>query len=1484
MKTPAFSLLSKLLLVFITLYTLSGCKKPDVTFSVSPEGPVLMGESVTLDWNVSTLSFATSFAVSIESDTGIEIGPVTKVGTQEVVVTENTQFTLTATQVVLGQTYTATVPVSIEVTPIDPPVIVDFSFQQPDMRGGSEVTLNWALQGIIQELTLTPADAELSVDDVSAVVRPVANTNYILTASNGAGSVQAQVDVEVLLTEISSVNFFDQRLDECFQEMVAELGIQYVEEVQALDCSSRQILEVGGIEELINLESLDLSDNLINRLYGVSFLRYLREVNLNNNLLEEVLTFVDPMVSQLQSLKVGNNPLRDIDGLLEWVSTQTALEALDLSGLPLLLRFRSQPVALPDSLRYLNLTATGIDRLPLLPLGLRELHAGSNRLNDVYGVDQAFALTHLDLSDNLITSLWLLNLNSLNQLKFLDLSGNGGIELDQVVSALDDLPELEHLGLGGICLNQGLAELGTFMTEPDPLQPSKLKSMNLENTCIRQINELANHPLLEEVNLANNRIEYLGLSLDWENLKAIDVSHTRLDNINELFLSAGLERLGLNGLTHISLQEITQLVQQNASTLTHLSLAALGARQVTTDSSGPGAGDSIFLPLSSDLIEYLDVSNNHLAMLDLSNYPNIRYIDVSNNTGLAGQLFFESPSFIESINISNTLLTNLGFYLEYPSKLRDLKAINVPDILREELGYSIGGLALLRSLHLSDVVDVDRFGLGELQKQNLRELHVPGINLDRQGYLGEYEQLESLDIAGGIQADLGLIAQVDLKKLVARDAGLRSPEGLQDFEYLRYLDLSGNDQMLGWDFTREITENLNHLTYLNLSDIPFPSIWYINNFDFDDCDRWRQLQTLIVDNAQLNEIPSNCFESIRHVSLRNNNMELDFYAYTAALRYLDLSGNELRDFFVNSMWQLEHLDISHNPAVQTFDVQAFLNSNPQLTGLGIGGRYQGLQGISFNPTHHQRMKFLDLSDMGLEVMPGDLIQMEALETLNLSANRLIDFYVWTPQLQSLDLSNNPLALVQFDTSSVVGGLRALNVSNTRLNRNSQFENWLTAYGANLRHLSVSGLEFDNTFILNSFAPAPLPNIYPLQSLEIAGTNLELGDLSQFPQLKELNISGLSSPTFITEEVMVNLTSLVANNIEVALGGANSDELALKELSLNNAVFDASWLDILFMRAPKLSRIALAGINRDIDELGLFVEPSRWRSFDLSNTGWQAVNELENQYGLSELILKGNGIESLQWVSQLEGLETLDLSDNNISQLPELARSPNLINLNLSGNTMEVTQEFIDFVDGSFLEELRLSGLTMAPGSNWGFAPNNRLRILDLSNVVVGDDLPIPLLDRIEELYLNNTGIINLQLPINSYSRISTLELNDNNLINFSIPFGENLTTLKVARNPLIDINALLQSEVMTDRLEVLDVSGYSSLNSLGFFQNPAIALRDFAMADTQVSSLGALFDAPDLQRLDVTNAPVDCVEIEILQQTKPELELIGGQGCSNPTP
>ena len=354
------------------------------------------------------------------------------------------------------------------------------------------------------------------------------------------------------------------------------------------------------------------------------------------------------------------------------------------------------------------------------------------------------------------------------------------------------------------------------------------------------------------------------------------------------------------------------------------------------------------------------------------------------------------------------------------SRIRVLPAnelCSVPELRVLNLaGNSFGGFG---DLGVSEPCDLSRLEVLDLSKNEFSTLHQPEdeaflsslrglVELKlRSNFIREFSAFELASTAPLAVLDLGLNAISSLTaetvlsdfastlRLLSLANNTLEKASLKGLSGLEVLDLSGNKLTGGDDFD---VGDLSRLIELDLSSNRLSTLEGKPFFFGGGENVVVRLETLRLDDNRLENLPARVFSNLRR------------------LRTLDVSGNELRSIRRQSLRGLDsltHLHLARN-RIETVHDEALADSASVLV--------------------------LDLSGNALNACPNALKSLTALQTLDLSFNRINSIeeaaILEMKQLWRLQLSHNRLENVSL---GLLGGLKALQILDVSSNRISRVD-------------------------------------------------------------------------------------------------------------------------------------------------------------------------------------------------------------------------------------------------------------------------------------------------------------------------------------------------------------------------------------------------------------------------------------------------------------
>ena len=349
-----------------------------------------------------------------------------------------------------------------------------------------------------------------------------------------------------------------------------------------LNLSSNSISSISSLSRLTLLTNLNLSENRISSVSSLSRLTGLTDLNLSDNTITSVSTLSG--LTSLTTLDLSDNRIRDVLPL----QGLSSLRTLNLSGndditnekaevlyklqqvgtiltLPTGITLPAQAnivvfnnADLEAAVRSALRIATGYPILKTKITELTRLTATRKEIDDLTGLEQATALTTLDLGDNAIVNLG--PLRNLTSLTSLDLANN------QIV-ALNPLSGL-----------------------------NSLTNLDLDDNEIEDVSALSGLSSLQTLDLRDNEVGDVTPLKDLTSLKQIYLRGN--ENLENLEWLGALEKLR----SDIKLPSVVRLPDTNLDAAVRSALSVTGT-----------------LPMSEELLESLEtLTASNSAIADLS--------------------------------------------------------------------------------------------------------------------------------------------------------------------------------------------------------------------------------------------------------------------------------------------------------------------------------------------------------------------------------------------------------------------------------------------------------------------------------------------------------------------------------------------------------------------------------------------------------------------------------------------------------------------------------------------------------------------------------------------------------------------------------------------------------------------------------------------------------------------------------------------------
>jgi Leucine-rich repeat (LRR) protein len=804
--------------------------------------------------------------------------------------------------------------------------------------------------------------------------------------------------------------FPDPNLQACFDEQAAAQGWINAEDVRELVCVERGIRDIYAIDQLSSLESLDLSGNLIDNLYPLGFMGW-------------------AALPKLVSLRLADNAIVDVYPLQGY----TTLKTLWLSGNSGIDFQQLRPIVEqnPHLIRLglgdIDLQEPGLPWLYIDTAAVVELDISNTGIEGLWGIEDYASLEILDASDNRIVDifplymtpwfdrLWELNLannrivdvmplHHYTELRTLWLSGNSGIDFQQLRPILEQNQQLTRLGLGDIDLQQPDLPWFNFNTEA-------VIELDVSNTGIQGLWGIEGYASLQILDASNNRISEiypLYMSTMPGSLRELNLADNRIVDVMPLQSHTELRTLWLSGNSGIDFLQLFPIIEQNQH-LTRLGLGDIDLQQ-------PG-------------LPWLNINTEAVVELDLS------------NTGIEWLWGIEGYTSLQVLDASENLIADL-YPLDMLSWSGNLRELNLAHNRIFDV-YPLQNYTGLRTLWLS--------GNSGIDFQQLRPIIEQNPYLTRLG-LGDIDLQEPA--LPWFNIDMEAVVELDLS-----NTGIEWLWGIEGYKSLQLLDASDNDihdlyplAMLSWSGKlRELNLAENQIVdvYPLQGYTGLHTLWLSGNSDID----FQQLRPILEQNPHLNRLGLGGIDLQEHalawfninteavIELDVSNTGIEWLwgiEGFASLQILDASDNEIFDLYPLAMlsWtgNLRELNLANNQIVDVSPLQGFTGLRTLWLSGNSGIDFQQLRPII---EQNQGLRRLGLGDIDLlePALPWFNIDPETVIELDIS-NTGIE-WLWGIEgyasLQILDASkNNILDLYPLDMLSWFGNLRELNLAHNRI--------------------------------------------------------------------------------------------------------------------------------------------------------------------------------------------------------------------------------------------------------------------------------------------------------------------------------------------------------------------------------------------------------------------------------------------------------------------
>lgn len=980
-----------------------------------------------------------------------------------------------------------------------------------------------------------------------------------------------------------------------------------------LSLNKTGLKNLSSLEGYANsLQRLRLSDNEIRSAQGLENLAQLVELDLSNNLLTQLTELNSVALTRLQHLnlsglrRLGSSAVNDLVAVL---NKNPAIENLALSDMNL--------VDLPDTISFASLKEVRLDNTGLTDLNhlldntvLEVLSVRNNPLQSMPVFNQWTRLRELDISENRFSGA--LNLTGLTQLQTLKLRDTAietltGIEQVSTLTVVD----IHGTRITDLSVFNGFTHLLEFYATNLNVPVTDVLSVMHNNTGLRVI-DLQGYDLSEE---------YLHLAL-WPELLRLNVSDTGISS--NFYLSSEAPQLqefygaNNNWIHMFHVDELSSLLVLDLSG-NNLVIVGLSGVENLEELNLSGNKMLTLSDLDSDIRR-----QDSLRLLKLNDievgesFPAYSFQQLKelslNNTGLKNltSLEFYANS-LQRLYLSDNRI-NSAHGLQNLTNLVELDLSNNPlTQLSELVSTELTRLQVLKLSNLNSLDETAATDIGDVLTNNpvIKELTLTGMDLSELPDSVSFSLLKEarLDNTGLTNLD-HFIGNTELEVLSLRGNALQSMPAFNQWTKLRELDISENRFSGALDLT-----GLTQLQTLRLRDTEIETLTGI--------DQIRALTVLDIHSTRISDL--SVFSGLTQLQ--------EFYATD-----LNVPVNDVLTVMQN------------NPGLQVIDLQGYNLSN-----------------INLSLSNWPELLRLNVNDTGL-LYPPFLWEAPKLQEFYGVNNSWSDSIIIADSisLKVLDLSGNNMDYFRLEN---VDNLEELNLSGNKLLDFTLFSSDIDDL-TNLKILKLDDIEIGEAF------PVYGSQYQPRQLKELSLNNTGLKDLSSLDvyaaTLKNLSVSENQVSSLEGVQNLINLINLdLSNNPITHLSALNSTAFnQLHGLHLSNLrlLDDTAIQDLagLLTNNPALERLALNGM--DLTDLPASVSFSSLKEARLDNTRLTNLDRLTNNTVLEVLSVQDNHLRSMPAFTQWPELRELDVSGNFLSGTLDLSGLNQLTVLKL-GNTL-----------------------------------------------------------------------------------------------------------------------------------------------------------------------------------------------------------------------
>ncbi|WP_298510831.1 hypothetical protein [uncultured Kordia sp.] len=1324
----------------------------------------------------------------------------------------------------------------------------------------------------------------LGYDDISGdgqVPTDLIETLTTLNVSSKNISDLTGIEDFVALTEL---NVSNNNLTTVSLTTLTNLGILDAEanaSLTSLDVSGNTQLEQLIVEDCASLTTLNLSTNIIledlianqTNLSSITFgnLTNLSSIDFSGSNLTSLdvsaltaLTSLDVRGNQLISLNIanGNNTnftsfdARDNANLKCIAVDDPTFATANFANIDGQTTFRQTScyTAIPDANFEAALTALDYDDIPndgqvptQLIEGVTSLDVNSLSIADLTGIEDFAALTFLNANNNLLTSLdvtAVITLETLlvstNNLTSIDLSTltqltrfqgrlNLYTSLDFSNNALlDNLNVDTNANLSSINISQNplidrLDISECAFTSLDISDLTNLTYIDMANNNISSI-DFTNNTVLEKVYVSNNPLG----SIDVSNLTSL----TNFFAINAQLTSLNVRNgnnTNFNDFNATNNPNLTCILVDDATySTTNWTNIDATASFTSTDYCRYTTIPDLNFETALESLGYDDISGDGqvpTALIDNITSLNIQNQSISDITGIEdftalGSLRFTN-NLITTINLSN--LTNLTFLWCNQNQLTALDLSNN---------------TALTFVNASENLISNFNGAGLNQMNNLLLWSNQLSSID----VSDMTALTNLDIFGNLLTSLDISNNTLVEEINIRNNSITALD-LSNNAALRIVDVRENS-LVNFNLRNGNNTNITsftatsnpNLTCIQVDDAAYSTTNWTDidaqtNFTETEYCRYTTIPDAFFegtleylgydDISGDGQVPTELIEGIVNLSMINMGIaDLTGIQDFAALEDLNVAGN-----FIST------LDLSANTNLIKVNCQANGITTINLNGLTALQEFDG----GFNSYEildvSTNISLTKLHCNNTEVMTLDMSQLIALTDLDCSASLLTALNVRNgnnTNFTSFDATNNSNLTCILVDDAAYSIANWTNIDATASFTSTDYCDYTVIPDSNFEAV-LGFLGYDDIF---GDSQVPTEVIENVTTLDISNSGItDLTGIEDFTMLENLNIRDNNVATIdISQNTALKSFNAVSNNL-TAIDITNNPLIEDIRVEVNSIT------NIDLSNQPNLLILQIDRNNLNAIDLSANTLLSRCRLYSNNLTSL----DLSNNPSLIEITVQGNDLNYLNMQSG---------GNTNVTNF-NAAGNANLTCILVDDAAYSTTNWTSIDTQTNFIET-QYCEYTSIPDTNFEAA----LEALGYDDISGDGQVPTDLIQGVTSLDVRESNISSL-VGIEDFIALENLNINGNNINQVDLSNNTQLTSLKAIRNNMtaLDItnNPLIEDlRVEINLITSIDLSNQTNLRILQIDRNNLTTLD--LTANTMLSRCRV--DINNITSLDLSNNPL----------------------------